>query len=95
MPDLLQQRQQRLDLISRMSEFSGAQVLVYFTADSPVMGAQIAEDALRPMFDHLRSMGAQKRLALYLYSGGGAMEAPWKMVTMLREFSENLHVIVP
>lgn len=95
MPDLLQQRQQRLDLISRISTFSGAQVLVYFTADSPVMGAQIAEDALRPMFDHLRSMGAQKRLALYLYSRGGAMEAPWKMVTMLREFSENMHVIVP
>jgi ClpP class serine protease len=47
------------------------------------------------MFEHLRSIGPQKRLALYLYSHGGAMEAPWKIVTMLREFCDELYVIVP
>jgi len=95
MPDILQQREQRLEMIKQIGDFAGAQVLVYFTADSPIMGGSIAEDALRPIFDHLRSIGSQKRLALYLYSRGGAMEAPWKLITVLREFCDELHSIIP
>ena len=95
MPDIVGQRDERLKLIGKIQEFSKGVVLVYFTADSPVMGGNISEDALRPMFDHLRSFGRKKRLVLYLYSRGGAMEAPWKVIAMLREFCEELHVIVP
>jgi hypothetical protein len=95
MPDIMKQRNKRLELIKRIEGFTGSAVVVYFTPDSPIMGANISEDVLRPMFDHLRSIGVQKRIALYLYSRGGAMEAPWKIVTMLREFCEELLVIVP
>ena len=92
---LRQNRNRRAELIKTIEGKLGAKVLVYFTADSPVVSAMIAEDAILPVFDHLRAIGTQKRLALYLYSPGGQMETPWKLVTTLREFCEELHVVIP
>ncbi len=88
-------RESRVEKLRAIEERLGARVLVYFTADSPLVGAQIGEDAPRPMFDHLRAFGKQKRIALYLYSPGGVMETPWKIIAMLREFCDELHVVVP
>ncbi len=95
MSDMERQRDERLKLLEKIEELAQAPVLVYFTADSPIVGAQISDDALLPMFEHLRAIGNQRRLALYIYSSGGVMETPWKIVTMLREFCDELDVIVP
>jgi len=92
---LKQKRNNRIELIKNIEGKLGASLLVYFTADSPIVGAMIAEDAILPMFDHVRAIGPQKRIALYLYSPGGQMETPWKIVSMLREFCEELHLVVP
>lgn len=88
-------RSHRLDLIKALEQELETKILVYFTADSPIVGGMVAEDAIIPMYDHLKRMGKQKRITLYLYSLGGQMETPWKLVTMLREFCEELHVVVP
>jgi hypothetical protein len=95
MSQLINDRDARLKLIREVEGLAQAPVVVYFTADSPIVSGVMAEDALLPMFDHLRSIGTQKRVAMYLYSRGGVMETPWKVVTMLREFCDELHVIVP
>ncbi len=92
---LKQRRANRLELINKIEEKLKAKLVVYFTPDSPIVGGLIAEDALLPMYDHLRAMGKQQRIALYLYSPGGQMETPWKLITMLREFCEELHIVVP
>jgi hypothetical protein len=92
---LRQHRNNRIDVIKKIEQKLEAKLLVYFTADAPIVQASIAEDALRPMYDHLRAIGKQKRIALYLYSLGGQMETPWKLVTMIREFCEEFHIVVP
>jgi hypothetical protein len=89
------QRAARVKLIGDIEQFAGGPVIVYFTADSPIVQGMISEDALRPMFDHLRAIGKQKRLILFLYSPGGQMETPWKIVTMLREFCDELYIVIP
>jgi len=88
-------RADRLELIQKIAAIGGGPILVYFTADSPIIGGNIASDAALPIFDHLRALGKQHRLCLYLYSTGGTLETPWKIVNMLREFCGELHVIVP
>jgi hypothetical protein len=88
-------RDKRLDIIRALEGKLRSKFLVYFTADSPIIGGIVSEDAIIPMFDHLRAMGKQNRIVLYLYSPGGQMETPWKLVNMLREFCEELHVVVP
>jgi hypothetical protein len=93
--NLRQNRDKRRELIKKIEDKLTAKLLVYFTADAPIVGAMIAEDAILPIFDHLRAIGREKRIALYLYSPGGQMETPWKIVSMLREFCDELQVVVP
>lgn len=92
---LKQTRNKRIDLIKAIEKITASKLVVYFTADSPIVGAVISEDALLPIYKHLLAIGKQKRIALYLYSPGGQMETPWKIVNMLREFCEEFHVVIP
>jgi len=47
------------------------------------------------MYNQLRRIGKVERLDLFLYSRGGAVEVPWKMVCMLREFCGALAALIP
>jgi len=89
------QRNDRLGCISRIEKEIKAPVLVYFTADAPIAGGRIGEDAVRFIYDHLRLIGNVRRIGLYLYSPGGHMETPWKIVAMIREFCKEFWILVP
>ena len=93
--ELLRGREKRRELIANLEEELEARLLVYFAADSPIAGAKIFEDVLRPMYDHLQDIGHGDNLALYLYSRGGQREAPWKIISLLRRYCEKLTVVVP
>lgn len=47
------------------------------------------------MYDHVRRMGRVEKLDLFLYSRGGFVEVPWRIVTMLREYCKHLGVLIP
>lgn len=92
-------RKERKELIKKIEELRNSCMLVYFCGDRPFVSTRIADDAIRPMYEHLKNLRAfpatPKKLDFYLYSRGGVMETPWKVVTMLREFCDELHVIIP
>lgn len=91
-------RQKRIELINKLEEMTNSHIIVYFVGDRPLAKAQIADDAVRPMYDHIRSikkLPSDKKLSLFLYSRGGHMEVPWKIVTMFRSHTEEFDVIVP
>jgi hypothetical protein len=86
----------RQRLIAEIERRRNSKVIVYFCGDRPMASTAIADDVIRPMYDHLRALEAKpEKLDLYLYSLGGLMETPWKIVTMLREFCKELSVVVP
>jgi len=91
--------QERRTLLAEIGRELECQVIAYVCGDRPIVGARISDDAIRPMYDHLRALSfgqaEQRRIALYLYSTGGQMETPWKMVTMLREYCDQLLVVIP
>ncbi len=67
----------RLELIQAIEERRASRVVTYVLSDRRGAQAQIAEDAVRPMYDHLRAMGKAKRIDLFLYSTGGPrLEVP-------------------
>lgn len=41
-------RENRIELINKIQELRGSNVLVYFTGDRQPIGSRIAEDAVRP-----------------------------------------------
>ena len=91
-------REERVKLLKAIEEKRGSKVLVYFCADRPIASSQVANDAIRPLYEHLLAIVPPpkiKILDLYLYSIGGMIEAPWRIVAMLREFCKKLGVIIP
>lgn len=91
-------RQNRLDLIKRIEELRNCDVIVYFCGDRPFAQSVIADDATRYLYDHILSLDSTNRerpIALFLYSRGGRLEAPWKIVTMIRSYRNSFYVIVP
>lgn len=91
-------REERVKLLEAIEEKRGSKVLVYFCADRPISGSQVASDAVRPLYEHLLAIAPSPKIKiidLYLYSIGGRVEAPWRIVSMLREFCKKLGVIIP
>lgn len=86
------------ELIEKIEQKRQSKVIVYFTGDRHPFGARIAEDAVRPLYDHLLNLefnGDNKRLDLFLYSRGGDVSVPWRIVSMVREFCDEFNVLIP
>jgi hypothetical protein len=90
-------RQERIELIKRIEEIRGSRVVSYLTAIRPNVIGQIAEDAVRIMFDHLLLLPSRpvEKLDLFLCSNGGATQVPWRLVSLFREFAKSFSVLIP
>lgn len=94
-PPVPDDAQERHQLIAQLEAGRQSKVITYFLSDRRGASAQIADDAVRPMYDHLRAIGAQPKIDLFLYSVGGHTEVPWRIVSMVREFAHAFGVLVP
>lgn len=87
---------ERVKLIRQIEKVRGSRVLAYICGDRQGPTTQIGDDAVRPMYDLLRALGGKvEKLDLFLYSRGGDVDVPWRIVTMIREFCERFAVLVP
>jgi hypothetical protein len=73
----------------------GSKVLVIVYNDLPPVPSMLAPPALQPLENILSNIGRVPQIDVFLRSTGGLTEVPWRMVTMLREFTDKLAVIVP
>lgn len=92
-------RDARLQHIDELEKLRGSRVLSYLTIGRHPVAAAIAEDAVALLHKHLRGFAKPgekvKRLDLLLYSRGGDVSVPWRVVSMAREFAEEFNVLVP
>lgn len=87
----------RREIIRQIEAYRNSKVLVYFVGDRPIFNAAIAGDSIRWIYEHLRNMSNDERVKtidFYLYSLGGSLEVPWPIISILREYCENLNVLV-
>ena len=82
-------------MIKQIQSIKKSKVIVYFTGDRQLAGARIAEDAVRPLYDHLLSIDKNAKVDLFLYSRGGDVSVPWRIVSMFREFCDEFSILVP
>jgi len=85
----------RRDIIKSIQQKRESKVIVYFTGDRTPVSARISEDAVRPLYEHLLAVGKSSRIDLFLYSRGGDVSVPWRIVSMIREFCEEFSILVP
>lgn len=85
-------------LIEDLERKRGSKIIVYFTGDRQPFSSRIAEDAVRPLYEHLMNLDfdeGEKVIDLFVYSRGGDVSVPWRIASMVREFCGEFNVIVP
>jgi len=86
---------QRVEYYKKLEEKLESNVLVYITSDRRGYETQIASDAIDYFIDHLDQIGVVKKISLYLYTRGGDTAAAWNIINLLRQFCDELQVIIP
>ena len=85
----------RVSLIRELEKKRGSRVVCYCTGDRKGQEAQIGGDALPILAQHLTRIGRVERLDLLIYSRGGDTLSGFAIANSLREFAEEVNVLVP
>lgn len=73
----------------------GSKLLCLVYNDNPPVPTVLAPAVLMPLEQLLSHTGKIPKLDLFLRCTGGITEVPWRIVSLLREFTDKLGVIVP
>jgi len=71
--------------------------IVYVTSSrepASVFAGSVALDILPRLTKQLKKLGKRNRLALFLHTYGGDISAPWPIVSLLREYCNQLTIVV-
>jgi hypothetical protein len=86
-------------LINQIEDLRDSNVVTYITGDRQPFGARIAEDVVRVIYDHILNLDGtspkKSRLDLFIYSRGGDVSVPWRIVSMVREYYKEFNVLIP
>jgi len=78
-------------LLGRLEQERGRPTIVYWTSQL----ARISLGVELSLFDQLRSLGRKPAIDVVLFTSGGDTEAPWRIVSLIREFCDKWSVLVP
>ena len=79
------------DLLKKIEKERGCPTIVYWTSQL----ARVSLAAEISLFDQLRACGKQEAIDLVLFTNGGDTEAPWRIVSLIREFCDKFSVLIP
>jgi len=85
----------RLELIKQIEKERNSTVICYITGDRDKFKTQIGEDVIPILFRHLECIGKKDNIDLFLYTRGGDMVAPLKIVKLVRNYCKKFSVLVP
>ncbi len=86
---------ERKALYEKLATARESKVITYITGDRQNLETQIAQDAVSLFGNLLDNYEGTKKISLFLYTQGGDTLAAWSLVNLLREFCEELEIIIP
>ena len=84
-----------LNIYKKFEKLTESKVIAYVTGDRQGMETKIGYDVVGIFGDHLESIGKVKKITLILYTLGGLTMATWNIVNLLKEYCDELDIIVP
>jgi hypothetical protein len=83
------------ELLKKLEAVRSSCALIYATHDQANPPRQMEAKDIIALFDCLRLITPVNRVDLILHTGGGEVQTARKMVHLLREMANELHVLVP
>ena len=84
-----------INIYKEIETLRDSKVIAYVTGDRANMGTQIAADVVDIFGKHLEAIGRTQKITLILYTLGGDTMATWNIVNLIREYCDELEIIVP
>lgn len=91
----------RVGYIKALQSLRGSYVISYITSTRQNFEVQMALDIVRYVFEHLELIKAankgkaKPKIDLFIHSNGGDGTVPWRLVTLIREYTNHFGVLVP
>jgi hypothetical protein len=85
----------RDDIFKKIEVERGSRLITYITGDRRPFATKIGDDVIPVINRHLENIGIQKRISLFLYTRGGDMLAPLRIVKLIKSHSNEFEVIIP
>ncbi|MFZ5633925.1 MAG: SDH family Clp fold serine proteinase [Bacillota bacterium] len=88
-------RQHRIELIREIGRRRDSAVICYITGDRENLSTRIAPDVVPVFYRQLEMLPDRRRIDLFLYTRGGDVITPWRLVHLIREYTPEFCVLVP
>ena len=92
-------KEKRIELIKKIEEERGTRLFTYVTSTRANLEVQMAIDMIRKIYEHLKLIEEDKKgkidIDLLLVSNGGDGTVPWRLVTLIKEYSKKFSVLIP
>ena len=85
----------RAELIKKLETERNSRVISYATGDRPPFATKIAGDIVPLLGNLLDGIGKVKKISLLLYTSGGDMLTPIRIVKLIRNHCDEFEVLVP
>lgn len=89
---------ERKELLEKMCSERGKPVITLINSNKRpenLFATQIAQDILPIFYELLRKMERGSGVDLVIHSSGGQIDVPWPLINLIREYYEDIEVIVP
>ena len=89
-------KKQRIDIIKKIENKRSSKIITYFTGERKgLFRTNIANDVIILFRKHLDKIGQVEVIDLFLYSQGGEMMTPLRLVKLIREYCKSFNVLIP
>ena len=83
------------NLIQKIEDKRNSKVITYVTGDRQPFVTKVAEDIIPIFARHLEKIGRQKTISLFLYTRGGDMITPIRLIKLIRSYADEVEMIIP
>ena len=82
-------------LIQKIEKSRNSKVITYVTGDRQPFVTKVAEDIIPIFARHLEKIGKQDKISLFLYTRGGDMITPIRLIKLMRSYANEIEMIIP
>ena len=83
------------NLIQKIEKARDSKVITYVTGDRQPFVTKVADDIVPIFAKHLEKIGKQNKISLFLYTRGGDMITPIRLIKLMRSYTDEIEMIIP